>query len=195
MSLSQVQIVNMACAKLGDFYISSMSEGTKQATYAGIFWENARDTLLESYPWNFAIERASLALLAGTPTWQYTYKYQLPNNCLRVLDMSASGDFDSSQTTEYRIEGRTLVTNETKAYIKYIKQVTDTSNFPPSFSKLLACELSLLLAEPLAAADSSTKQLIMADRELALSEASRNDFNEGYNQPVGWYQMTYVRDN
>lgn len=193
--LSQVQIINMALAKIGDFYISSLTEGTKQATYATIFWENARDSLLQSYPWNFAIERVRLARLTGAPVWQYNYKYQLPNDCLRVLDVSCDENFDSTQTIEYKVEGRTVVTNETAMYTKYIKQVTDTSYFPPSFSRALSCDLALLLAEPLAVSDASSKQLIMQWREIAISEAKTNDFAEGYSAPVGLYQMTYVRDN
>lgn len=195
MSLTQVQIVNMALGMVGDYYISSMTEGTKQSTYAGIFWENTRDNLLRSYPWNFAIERASLARLASVPVWQYDYKYQLPNDCLKVLDVSPNGDFDISQTLDYRIEGRTVVTNETSVYIKYVKQVTDTSLFPPSFSKALSCDLALLFAEPLAAADASSKQLIGQMREVAISEAKSGDFDEGRNIEVGIYQLTYVRDN
>jgi hypothetical protein len=193
--LSQVQIVNMALAKIGDFYISSMTEGTKQANYAGIFWESARDTLLESYPWSFAMERVRLARLADVPAWGYDYKYQLPNDYLKLRDISVTGDFDRSQTIDYKIEGRTIVTNETVVYIKYTKKVTDTSYYPPTFSRALAADLSLLLSEPLSAMSADKIQLVMQEREYAIGEAQGKDFDEGRNEQVGYYEMTSCRDN
>jgi hypothetical protein len=195
MALSQVQIINMALAKVGDMYISSLTEGTKQAIFANIFWENARDSLLEAHPWNFAMERVRLALLAGAPVWGYNHKYQLPNDCLKVLDVSTSGDFDSTQTIDYKIEGRTLVTSEDTVYIKYTKQVTDTSYYPPSFSRALACQLAVMLAEPLAKPDAGEKQLLLQECEIALQTAKARDFDEGHNEEVGLYQTTFVRDN
>lgn len=195
MALSQVQVTNMALAKVGAEYISSMTEGAKEATYANIFWESCRDTLLESYPWNFATERASLARLAGSPVWQYDCKYQLPNDCLRVRDISVDGDFESTKTVDYRIEGRTLVTNETTVYIKYTKKVTDTSYWPPTFVRLFVCDLAALLSEPLAAMSTDQKQLILQEREMCLNEAKERDFEEGYDRTVGYYEALNCRDN
>lgn len=194
MSLSQVQIVNIALSKIGDYYISAMTEGTKQSVFANIHWESARDSLLESYPWNFATERAQLARLGATPTAVYDYYYQLPNDCLRVLEFSGSDEFDSSLSFDYKVEGRKVATNEAAVYIKYIKQETDTTIYPPSFSKLLACDLALILSEPLGNASEAAKQLIMTEREAIFNDARGNDFNEGSNEPVGYYATIGCRE-
>lgn len=195
MALSQVKIVNMALAKIGDSYISDMTDGTKEATYANIFWESCRDTLLESYPWNFATERARLARLAETPAWEYDYKYQLPNDCIRIRDISVTGDFEGTKTINYKVEGGAVVTSETTVYIKYTKKVTDVSLWVPTFSRLMVCDLAVLLSEPISAMTTDQKQLLLQEREMCLSEAKERDFEEGFDRQVGYYEMLNCRDN
>lgn len=191
---SQVDIANMALAKVGDFYISSMTEGTKQATYVGIFWDICRDSLLASYPWNFAMGRAQLALLAGSPVSVYNYRYQLPNDCLRIIEVSRDATFDGSASIDYRVEGREVLTNETALYVKYIRKVTDTTMFTPLFNRLLACDLAVFLAEPLGAMTTDQKQLLAQERQICVDEARDTDFAEGFDKEIGVYNMLNCRD-
>jgi len=192
---SQVQICNISLGKIGDYYISSMIEGTKQQIYCSIFWDNARDTLLQSYQWNFATERVRLARLADVPVWQYTYKYQLPNDYLKIWDISVDGDFDSTSSIDYKREGNTILTNEETVYIKYTKKITDTTYFTPLFVRALACDLAILLAEPLFCASEATMNRLLSEKEEAVGQARGVEFDEGKYDPVGYYEMTYVRDN
>lgn len=194
MSLSEVDILNIALSKIGDYYISSLTEGTKQQIFAVMHWENARDNLLMSFPWNFATSRVALARVTGTPIG-YDYKYQLPTDCLRIIRMDTEGDFQNVDSSEYKIEGRLLLTDETTVYVKYIKQITDTSAFTPLFTRALAIQIAMLLAEPLGSAPTSDKQLLMAEYEAAINEARGIDFEEGQVKAEDYYSMTSCRDN
>jgi hypothetical protein len=193
MSLSQVSIINISLSKVGDYYISSLTEGTKQQVFAVLHWENARDSLLESYPWNFATERAQLAMLAASPIG-YDHKYQLPNDCLKVQRVSYDGNFSGPDYLDYKVHGRTLLCNEDTVYIQYTKQIVDTSLWTPLFVKAFACTLALLLAEPLGAISTSDKQLIMAEADAYINEARGVDFEEGQNTVDDYYSMISCRD-
>jgi hypothetical protein len=194
MSLSQVQIINMSLSKVGDYTISSLTEGTKQQLYAVIHWENVRDSLLQSYAWNFATERVALAMLAGTPIG-YDHKYQLPNDCLKVRKVSTDGNFSGVNAVDYKIEGRVLLTDEDTIYIKYTKQVTDTSQWTPLFIKAFMCQLSSLLAEPLGAMSTADRQLILNEFEAYITEARGVDFEEDNSEAEEYYSMLSCRDN
>jgi len=193
-SLSQVQICNISLSKIGDYTISSLTEGTKQAEYCNIHWENVRDSLLQSYAWNFATARVRLARLADIPIG-YDYQYQLPNDCLKVRKVSTDGLFNGINLVDYKIEGRVLLTNEDTIYIKYTKQVSDTSYWTALFIKAFACELASLLAEPLGGAATSDKQLILNEFDAYITEARGVDFEEDNNEQEDYYSMIACRDN
>ena len=136
---SEVQICNRALIKIGAKTILSLSDETKNARLCNTIYADERDTLLRSHPWNFAIRRASLALVAEvTPNWDYTY--QLPTDCLRVI-------YPDVQVHLYRIENKRLLTNVLLDYVLYITKVTDVTKFDPSFTSTLACKLAMVLAK------------------------------------------------
>lgn len=191
---SQVAIINIALSKIGDYYISSTTDGTKQATFALIHWENIRDSLLQSHPWNFATERVQLARLAGTPIG-FDYKYQLPTDCLKVQKMSVDGSFDYADYINYKVEGGVLLSDETTVYIKYTKQMTDPSTWSPLFVRAFAILLALALSEPLGSAPTSDKQLLMQEYGAYIDEAKGVDFEEGQNYADNVYSLINCRDN
>lgn len=136
MAQSEVQICNNALIKLGADTITSLSDDTKAARLCNKMYSIVRDDLLRSHLWNFAIEREALAQLSTNPDFGYTYQYQLPSDCLRVLRIKDS-------RAEYRIEGRKLLTDENTVNLIFIKRVTDTSQFDASFADLLALKLAV----------------------------------------------------
>jgi len=136
---SVVQICNNALIKLGADTITSLSDDTKPARLCNKMYEIVRDDLLRGHPWNFAITRVMLAQLSTVPAFKYSFEYQLPSDCLRVLRIKDT-------RAEYRIEGRKLLTDENTVNLVYIKKVEDVSQFDPSFSDLLALKLASELA-------------------------------------------------
>jgi hypothetical protein len=210
---TQVGVINIALSKIGDYYITAITDSSKQAIYANIHWENARDTVLEEYPWNFAIKRSGTTLNSYA-TWGYDHKYTLPSDCLRVLEAvagttpttttiagSSAANLDYTNTIDYRIEGGSgsstyLVTSEdAPIYIKYISKVTDVAAWPPTFAEAVACKLAHLLCESLSASPTSHRGLLNDEYETAINRAKGIDFDEGRDTIRGYYEMTYCRDN
>ena len=139
---SKTDICNLALVRLGEPRILSLDDDSKRANALKSFFDLALDIVLQDHPWNFATRRATLARLTAAPAFGYSYAYQLPSGCLRVLGMVGDGK-NVDPTLEYKIEGQQLLTEETAAKIKYILRITETGVFGARFCSLLASRLAL----------------------------------------------------
>ena len=84
---SKVDIANSALIKLGASRIASFSENTPEARLMTDRYDNIRDSLLRSHPWNFAVKRSSLTRITTVPEYGYAYKYLIPSDSLRILNI------------------------------------------------------------------------------------------------------------
>ena len=176
---TEVSICSNALRKLGDDPITSLTEDTERARLCNAFYETARDSLLRSHPWNFAITRASLTRLSSTPAYGFAYQYALPTDpyCLRVLEMEYQDYIFKIENLA--TEGRVLLSDEDTAKILYVGRITDTSLFDSLFVDTLTAHLSVKLAYPIT--NSTSLQLQMHKLYQAkLSEARSVDGQEGF---------------
>lgn len=143
MATSNVQVCNYALTLLGANNITALDESSEEARKCSALFDLVRDKVLVAHPWNFAIARVNLGLLADAPESDYDYKFQLPNGCLRVLSTNLpEGD-------SYKIEGRELLCDASSIIIKYIDQLTDVSKWSPQFVTAIGSALAAALAYPL----------------------------------------------
>lgn len=153
-------------------FISALDQGGKTAGLCSVFYPKCRDELLRSHRWNFATRRAEIAASTTPPTWGYDSSYPLPTDCLRVLGV------DGHALTEWRVEGRAIVCNETAPLrVLYIAQVTDTAQFDASFSRALAARLAVDLCMPIANS-ASLRQAMQQEAKDRLREARGIDAQE-----------------
>lgn len=139
---TEVDICNIALTNLGEAKIVSLTEATERARLSNLRYPDVRDAVLRSHPWNCATKRAKLTRSTVTPAFGYLYQYSLPFDCLRIL-----GTHDS--LLSYQIEGKYLLTDETTMYVKYIAQLTDTSDIDSNLIQAIGLRLAWELAEPL----------------------------------------------
>jgi hypothetical protein len=168
---SSVEIVNSALTKLGAKRITSLTDNVKEAREMNALYELRRDFLLRSYNWSFAMTRTSLPALSDAPAWGYAVAYQLPTDCLRVVQVNdlwqipgMSDAMGGPDAEPYKIEGRQIVTDfSAPLKLRYVKRVTNTGEFDAAFAESLACDLALNACE--AITQSNTKK-----------ESAREDF-------------------
>jgi len=176
---TEVSICSKALRLLGDDPITSLTDDSERARLCNSLYGDARDYLLRSHPWNFAITRASLAQLSDSPAYQYSYQYALPTDpyCLRVLSMEYEDYI--FKVENFATEGRVLLTDESTAKILYIARITDTNRFDPMFTDLLATKLALDLAYPVT---NSVNLMAQVQKlfERRLSDARSIDGQEGF---------------
>jgi len=179
---SDVQIANLALARISQDQILALSDDSPSARFCNAFFDQAREEVLQSNPWRFAIKTATLSKLTTTPLLEWEFEYQLPSDNLRVLSLNGSGPHDRSDYFE--IQGKTLLTDEGSAIIKYVFRVTDGSFYHPLFVSALSCQLAAMIAKPLTGDEKMASSLLMEYARLTGPEARRVDAYLGHRRPA-----------
>jgi hypothetical protein len=135
---SDVQIANMALTYLGVDPITNLAEDSTPAKKVNAIYNLTRDSLLADHNWSFAVKRTSLARLSETPSYGYSYFFQLPSDFVTLVE--------TKERFEHRIEGDKLATDNDSVSIEYIYRLTDPAKFSTSFVELLALRLASDLA-------------------------------------------------
>lgn len=140
---SEVGIASAANIHLGRDPIADW--GDLESTDARIYQERypaVRDALLRSYPWNFAMEFASLAgSELSTSQFGFTHKCALPAGgdlpwCLRLWRVQ--------EGVTYAVRGRFLFTTaKPPVNISYVGRVENPEMFDALFLELVALDLAM----------------------------------------------------
>lgn len=135
MAANSVEIANNALIMLGANTITALSDNTKEARLCNLRYNPSRKAVLRSYPWNFAKKRAILNTSVATPTFGFTYTYDLPAGFIRSINVDAGG-------ADYRFEFNKLITDATEVELQYIYDADDTTKFDSMFDEALAAYLA-----------------------------------------------------
>jgi hypothetical protein len=176
---SQVEIANRALTKLGAARIISFADDNKQSRSVNSMFNVVRDAELRAHLWSFTIKRDSLPALTTTPAWGYDYEYQLPPDCLRLLEVDDIypgpnlDDYRNANTQEFTIEGRKILTNkDAPLKIRYVSRVADTTQWDATFVEAFACRLAMEMCEDLTQSNSK-KESVKDDYNTAIMMAIR----------------------
>lgn len=176
MSLTETDICNSALAKVGAERITSLSDENERARLCKEQYPKVRDALLASHPWNFAIERKALAVSPDEPVYGFTYKFQLPADCFRVLEVWSNEE-------DWQREGDYIVTDSADISIKYIKKIESTAKYSATFAEALAAKLAADICYSLVQS-TTLKQALIDEAKMAVREARSYDAQEGTPQRV-----------
>ena len=177
MATSVVQIVNNALVKIGANAILTLTEDSEAARAANLIYEQIRDTCIRDHVWNFAVNRIELAQNSTAPAFEFSYQYNLPSDCLRVLQME-------NMDMVYQIEGGKLLTNEGTAKILYLARVEDVNLFDSMFVEALSARIAAELAVTLAESNTLYSNMMeMYNRKIA-DARSRDAQESGYREII-----------
>lgn len=187
---SQVEIANRALTKIGEARILSLSDDVEAARVIDSLWDIVRDAELRARNWNFSIARASLAALVSAPSWGFDYQYQLPSDCLRVIQAGeyfpgvSMTNYRSRSDADYQIEGGKILTNlGAPLKVRYVSRVEDTGSWDGAFVEVFACKLAVEVCERLTES-TSKRQLAWDEYQAALRAAVRSDAIENPPEPL-----------
>ena len=155
--ISDTGIVNMALSHVGSRSTveNFRTEKSEEAVQARIWYDYARQLILEVYDWSFARKRRGLALhgdvISETSTdpmaGVWGYRYQYPDDCIKarkIQNPNAPPDDATPFEVETSLDGeeKTILTNLEDAVLVYTFDQTGTelfsSMFVLAFSHLLA---------------------------------------------------------
>lgn len=172
-----IEIVNRALSKIGETRIRALDQETKYAGLALSLYDIVRDSELSAHRWNFAKDRILLPAMGDAPAFGWAYQYQMPSDCLRVLlagpwpqaIMSAYIGWDTSQ---YTIEGTRILSDIGPTLtLLFIKQITDTGIYPPTFVEAFACKLAIEMVTDISGGKDDKKQVLWEEYERAIHAA------------------------
>lgn len=170
---SAVTLCNAALLQLHADRIDTLTESTENARICNERYEPLRDALLVSHPWNFAQARAELSQSATTPSYGYAYAFDLPGDCLRVLDVDSN-----YSNLVYKIEKRTLLFDESTVKIRYIQRIEDEDSFPIYFQEALIAKIAADIGYAVTG-DLKQAEYFYKLSEEKLSNARTTDGQEG----------------
>jgi len=178
LATTKVEICNSALVKIGAEFINDFSDDSTEARLCNLRYDFIRRKVLRGHPWNFALKRVQLAKIAAVPLYQFESQFILPQDVLRVIELA-----DASDLVDWVVEGRVLLANQSTAKIKYIANITDTSQFDAHFDEVIAWELAWDLVYKITESISLRQQL-RDDLKDEKPRAMSFDAQEGQLQSV-----------
>jgi hypothetical protein len=139
---SVTELLNKALAHLGAKRLLSATDNAPLATACNDAYPSDRDFVLRMHPWNCAIRRASLNRINETVTKVddgTAYAFQLPTDCLRILDVQIDGD-------TWRRERDRVVTESPTCSIRYVSRLDSVADMDPMLAECVALKLAATLA-------------------------------------------------
>jgi len=139
MAVAEIDIANLAIVKLGGERLTSLTEDNNRAVAFNALYTHTRDAVLEDHPWQFARTRVTLAQASPVPLFGYAQRYALPGDYLALV-----GTDDDTQP--WMVEDHHVFSNRSSMMIVYIRVITDTARFSPTFIDALAERLAAEMA-------------------------------------------------
>jgi len=180
MAVTNMALVNAALRKLGARALTDWDETSQNGRLVREAFARIRDAEIRAARWTFALTRAVLPALAGTPAWGYRRAFPLPADCLALVQV---GDHDVTYLPmgpEYRrgdaatwaLEGNVILCDfPAPLRIRYSRRLEEPTLFDPLFDEALACRLAVELCE--AITQSAEKKRDLAEEYKAAIRAAR----------------------
>lgn len=204
MSLSTVEICNMALGNIRANSINSLVEDSLESQACALRYDHARRFVLRDHNWNFAHRVATLSLLEEDPA-EWVYFYDQPADALRIKYLLSPSTVGSDRTALYHFEDDTnlaslpaknipyqlaltatgtrgILTDLEEARVAYTADIETSTTFDPHFAEALAWYLSAIIAVPIAGAETGADLRKMSLQMYAeiMPAAKAADANEQY---------------
>ena len=138
--MDKTGIANLALSNLGEARIQSLTEDSSRARACSARMDQVIESVLRMHVWNSALER-QLLVTGDTPIFGWNYSYQLPADCIKVVEVEP--------VSKYQVEKKYILSNETSLYLLYVATPTDINNLDSLLAEAIAMKLAVEVAETL----------------------------------------------
>lgn len=204
MSLSSVDIGNMALGHIGARQtIESFSEQSAEARTVALWYDRARELVLEKHDWGFARKRQALAPSsepAPTPDWQFRYQY--PSDCLKAralvnpgivyypphMEFARIGHLIRPDAIPYEVglstdkSAKIILTDLDQAELVYTANLTDPTLYPMSVVFTISYALASMIAYKITGR-AGLQQELYRQFLYSFDHAAADDGNESIDRP------------
>jgi hypothetical protein len=180
---TDVSICSNALLLLGQSSINDLSESSLAAN----LWPLIREALLRSHPWNAAITRRLLAPDPVAPEFDWSYRFLLPENWMRTLQVGERG-----REIDYLAEGRYLLANVDMLPLRYVFANEDVASWDSLLVNAATYSMAAAMAYPVTASVSMADK--MEQKVLgAMREARTTDGQDDPPQTLGDFPLLAAR--
>lgn len=169
---TQLSVFNDSLGILGEPPLQSVDQEIEAGRQLRDKWPGTVRHCLEQGDWNFASRRGELSRVATPPVWGWDYAYNLPADCVRVCEVSDTGE-RWGYFTEYAHEEGMIATNATTLFLRYMSlTLMDTPGaWSQSFADFVSAELALRVGPKLNIANVPlAKDWMIGRKKIALSQ-------------------------
>ena len=157
----ETDISNVSLRLIGQPTITDRTDGSPTANIVDDLFDEIRDDLLRSHPWNFATKRVKLAQSSTTPGFEFDFAYPLPADWIRTISVHSNdaGHGTVLHRMEFVGSQRAIVASADAIYLRYVYQVTDPNQMAPDFRRAFEIALARDLSVPVASSNTLQDQL------------------------------------
>lgn len=187
---TKTEIANLANRHLKNDTVLNIDppDDSKAAASMAAFYDQARRSVLEDHPWNFASKRITITAEVEEPEFEYTKKYQLPPDFIRVNRIGEKWD---DPELDYEIEdGYILCDVESPLKLVYVYNLTDVAKFSPKFITAFSYKLAQFTAHDITG-NPAVIAAMSAEYDKEIAQAASVD---GQNRPTRRIQRSRIAD-
>ena len=178
----RLDIYNMALGWVGTRTVASPNENCAEARACELYWDRARRSALEDFPYSFAQQRVKLALKELPPVYEgeWAYCYGLPNRCLKVRDVHGGRERGRKMPFRLQLEGKEVIilSDVPEAIAEITRDVEDISLWDELFVMAMARKLATLIHTPLMKNQPQKQQELEQLYAMAIPRATGQDASE-----------------
>ena len=177
-----LEIANQALIRVGSEAIGSLLDTNERAIAVSTSINFIRVEVLRAHSWNCVTTRAQLSKNVTDPLWGFDSAYDLPADCLRVIDVDTD--------LQWRVEGRQiLIDGDADIDVLYLKDETDPTQYDSMLTAAFVVRLAVEICERIT--DSRTKrEFLWQEYQLLLDDAKARDGEE--QSPVEFEEDDWV---
>lgn len=174
--MDDLTLINKALLRCGLPLAAAVADADWNASF---ILATVKEELLRCHAWSFARKIEPLAQSTqSTHGWLKTY--ELPSDCLKVVDIHATADVRAPKARYEIVAGR-LACNIVPCYLRYVSDDVGVGSYPPDFANAVAYKVAERIA-PLSGQSTQLAQVIAQDAEVALQKAMVADSQEGFDR-------------
>lgn len=153
-STADIDLTNQALRMLGEFGVTSFTEGTDLAETCNRIVATTLRALMVAHPWRFTMRKVMLAQVAETPLTEWAYQHAMPPEQIFIRAVRPAPK--APPADEWEIFENRILSNHATLYCDYQVEI-DSAAWPAWFTDLarnaLAADLAIAVGAGTTAAD------------------------------------------
>ena len=178
---TQTELANFALMALGVGQIQSINDAGSSATLCANWIRHALRTTLAQGQYESTIKRSELVSV-GSPSDGWTYRYTVPQGCLRVLAV-LDDRYAADVGNQWETEAGYLQCDVAGAWLKFVAEPNDVSSLDNLVAEAVGYRLAMIIGPGLGM-DQDNTALREVERRFITADGAARSVNRANRAPT-----------